>query len=213
MYPQHRNLAAVWEHLLERDDISTTLCEITGQNLLQNLLLDQERQSREALQTIIWIKTIFDLQRCYLSGTITGVSECSPNLSPCLLPQELILSSILYLIDIKTRIFIPEGQRIDGEFADSRLILAETVLSGLRLLLLRNQNLLECHKRRLEIAIENAWKDDRSEGVESLVTQQIFPLILRSLRNSDFSDQYQKERLSAQLPKYSTGLVRRPDYT
>ncbi|OAL55463.1 hypothetical protein IQ07DRAFT_582945 [Pyrenochaeta sp. DS3sAY3a] len=206
MSPQHRNLAAVWEHLLERDDISTTLCEITGQNSLQNLLLDQEQRSREALQTIIWIKTIFDLQRCYLSGTIAGVSECSPNLSPCLLPQELILSSILYLIDIKTRTFLPEGQRIDGKFADSRLILAETVLSGLRLLLLRNQNLLERHRRRLEIAIENAWKDDRSEGVECLVAQQIFPLILRSLRDSDFSDQYQKERLSAQLPKYSIGL-------
>lgn len=209
MSSQHRNLAAVWKRLLGRYDISATICEITGQNLLLNLLRNDEQHSQELLGTTIWIKTIFDLERCYLSGTTTGVSECSPNVSPCLLPQELLLSSILYLIDTKTRLFPAQDQLIDEELVQSRLILAQAVLSGLRLLILRKQCLPEHHLRRLQVAIENAWKYDRVEGVERLVTQQIFPLIFRSLHDPEYPDQYRKERSTVQLPSYSAGLVRR----
>lgn len=209
---QHRNLAAVWGHLAGLDNISTTLREITGQHVLQDMLQDDLKRSREeSTRTVIWIKTIFDLQRCYLSGTTTGISECPPEVASCLLPPELLLSSILYLIDLRLKRIITPGELTAEGSIHANLILTQTVLSGLRIILFRKQNLSEYHRQHLQSAIQAAWEDDDIQGTERLIARQVFPAILNSLHDLKAKDHYRKERESARLPNYAKGLVRIPN--
>jgi hypothetical protein len=70
----HRMVAAIWERLQARVDTSNILQEIIGQHTLE--LLHHSDYSApvitSALQPIIWIKTIFDLQRAYLQSNSWG---------------------------------------------------------------------------------------------------------------------------------------------
>jgi hypothetical protein len=97
----HKNLAAVWIHLQDRIAISSILREVIGQHALHDVFEADELQT----ETILWVKTIYDLQRCYLCGVTTGLSDILSLSSSHLLPPDLLLSSILYLISIKGKSF------------------------------------------------------------------------------------------------------------
>ncbi|PSN68422.1 hypothetical protein BS50DRAFT_491972 [Corynespora cassiicola Philippines] len=203
---QHKNLAEVWQHLQGRHDIANILREVIGQHSVENTLQDEETCTEESVRTICWIKTILDLQRCYLSG-ISNVSECPPYVLPCLLPSELIFSTILYLISVKTRLFSSQTTLMTKEFTRPRRILAQTILSGLRLLLIRKEQLSIREKRKLRLAINASWQNDRLHGVERFIVSDIFAAVLDML-NDDPSreDPYANERLNARLPTYASGL-------
>ncbi|KAH7393020.1 hypothetical protein BKA66DRAFT_457420 [Pyrenochaeta sp. MPI-SDFR-AT-0127] len=207
MSSQHRNLAAVWEHLAGRTDISDTLREITGHHALQSALHEDEHgHADDASQTIVWIKTIFDLQRCYLSGISSSTSGCPPNLTSCLLPPELLFSSILYLLEVKIRSFPSQTSEITSDLTLPRLVLAQTILSGVRLLLSRRENLSSRQIERLKSAIKKAWDGDNVDGVERFITKELFATILELLEDSSHVDSHQTERAKARLPTYATGL-------
>lgn len=208
MSVQHRNLADVWQHLQGRHDIAHVLREIIGQHSVDSTLQDDDsRNAEDSIKTVVWIKTILDLQRCYLSGNATGVSECPPYVLSCLLPSELLFSTILYLINVKTRLFPSQTTLKTREFTRPRHILAQTLLSGLRLLLLRKESLAAHDKRRLQTAINAAWQHDRLHGVERFVVSDLFAAILDSMDDTTHSDRYSQEWSNARLPTYAAGLV------
>jgi hypothetical protein len=204
---QHSNLATVWEHLLGRYDLPEVLREIIGQHALRCTFLDHEAQpNNEAFEAIIWIKTIFDLQRCYITGHPTGVSEISSHLSAYLLQPDLLLLSILYLISAKSHIISSENSVTASEVLQ-RLILAQTVLSGVRLLLWYKERISTHEKWRLQTAITEAWKDDHMQEIECCIVQQVIPAMLNMMKESDHVDAYRMERNNAGLPTYASGLV------
>lgn len=208
MYSQHKQLARVWALLQGRRDNACVLREIIGQHAIESLGNEVESQSvDQAIRTTIWIKTIFDLQRALLSGTSTGVAECPPYLRTCLLPSELLLSSILYLVDIKTRVFSTQIAVVTEEFGHPRLILAQAVLSGLRLLLLRRENITAVRKRRLRRSINAAWQGDQLQGMEQFIVSKLFTEILDIVNDTSTDNPYQQELIRARLPSYASGLV------
>lgn len=205
----HRNLAEVWHHLEGRHDVANIVREIIGQQSVQSTLQEDESATiEESIRTIVWLKSVFDLQRCYLSGIATGVAECPPYVLSCLLPSELLFSSILYLINVKTALFSSQTTLMTREFTRPRHILAQTVLSGLRLLLLRKEGLAANDKRRLQNAINSAWRDDRLLGVERFIVSDLFAEVLNSFDEAWSENPYQREWANAKLPTYAAGLVR-----
>jgi hypothetical protein len=205
---QHSNLATVWEHLLGRDDLPKVLCEIIGQHALQSTLIEREPQSNhKAHDCIIWIKVIFDLQRCYMIGHPTSASDTSSRVSTCLLPPDLLLSSTLYLISVKSRMTSNETVLVTQEFVHRRLILAQAILSGLRLLLWHKECISPHDKWRLQTAITEAWKDDHMQDLECCIVQQIFPAMMDVMKDSNHVDMYRIERANTGLPTYDSGLV------
>jgi hypothetical protein len=211
----HRKLAEVWTMLQGRHDTAAILREIIGQHSIDLALNDHgSTNSASSIQAIIWIKTIFDLQRCYLSGIANGVAECPPYVLSCLLPPELLLSSILYLVDAKTRLFPSQTTVITKEFTRPRQILAQTILSGLRLLLLRKESVAAHDKRRLQKAINTAWPHDRLHGVERFIVSDLFAQILDTITAGDQGvtrdsgdNPYITEWKNARLPTFGAGLV------
>lgn len=205
---QHRNLAEVWAALQGRHDIASVLREIIGQHSIDTTLQDGDLSSPESsIQAIIWIKTIFDLQRCYLSGIANGAAECPPYVLSCLLPSELLFTSIIYLINAKTRIFPSQTTLLTREFTRPRHILAQTILSGLRLLLLRKESIATHDKRRLQAAINAAWQYDRLHGVERFIVSDLFAQSLDAVNDTSHENPYLTEWMNAKLPTFAAGLV------
>jgi hypothetical protein len=201
---QHSNLATVWEHLLGRNDLPEVLREIIGQHALQCTYTEHRAHPyHKAHEAIVWIKIIFDLQRCYLSGHTTGAAKIPSHMSAYLLPSDLLLSSVLYLISAKSRLTSSEDTLMTHE----PIILAQTIMSGLRLLLWQKQCISPREKWLLQTAIADAWKDNRMREVESCIVQQVFPALLNVMQDLDHVDAYRTERENTELPTYVSGLV------
>ena len=207
MYRQHKKLAKVWTTLQGRHDIASIIREIIGKHAVDSLGREGSHDVETSIQSIIWIKTILDWQRALLSGTSTGVAECPPHVLPYMLPSELLLSTIFYLVDIKTRAFPSQTTLITREFRRPRLILTQTLLSALRLLLLGKDSLNAYDKRRLRVAINAAWQHDRLHGVEEFIVSRVFAEILDSVNAATTENPYQRELSLARLPTYASGLV------
>lgn len=93
------------------------------------------------------------------------------------------------------------------EFTRPRHVLAQTILSGLRLLLLRKETLETDKVRRLHAAINQAWTDDRLFGAERFIVSELFAEILNALTEPSRENPYQREWTNAKLPTYAAGLV------
>jgi hypothetical protein len=206
MSNRHRLLAEVWRHLQGRNDVASILREIIG-TFEFTLLEDETRRTEKSVQTVIWIKTIFDLQRCYLSGNATGVHDCPPYILSYLLPSKLLFSTIIYLTNVKTRLFSSQTTLQTREFIRARHILVQTLLSGLRLLLLRKEKITLQEAKRLQDAINFSWKDDRLHGVERFMVSNLFAAVLDSVNETTRDNPYTVEWLNARLPSYAAGLV------
>ncbi|KAH7118008.1 hypothetical protein B0J11DRAFT_98340 [Dendryphion nanum] len=206
MSAQHKNLAEVWHLLQGRQDISNILRDIVGQLSLD--LTSREDDSRiieDATRRIIWIKTIFDLQRTYLNGNAKGLVGCPPYVLPYLLPAELLFSTILYLVNVKTKLF-PSQAVVTRDFRRPRHILAQSLLSGLRLLLLRKELLAAHDKRRLQASINAAWQHDRLQGIEGFIVSEIFAGALDLMNEPTLESPYAQEWGNAKLPTWEEGL-------
>ncbi|KAF2826414.1 hypothetical protein CC86DRAFT_467125 [Ophiobolus disseminans] len=207
MYSQHKHLAAAWEHLQGHHDVSAILREIIGHHALQGVFQDDDSDlSNDSFEALIWIKILYDLQRCYLGGTSTGASHISSEATKWLLPPDLLFSSIIYLINVKVRVFSSETTLMTKEFTRPRLILAQTVLSGLRLLLLQQDQISAHQRRSLRIALNEAWRNDDLQGVECCIIKQVFAAALDVINDPHHVDAYRTERENARLPTYTSSL-------
>ncbi|OCK85328.1 hypothetical protein K432DRAFT_400416 [Lepidopterella palustris CBS 459.81] len=207
----HQLVAEAWRYLEGRHDIADILREILGQHALDSSHQVQEDTAGNievSLRIIIWIKVILDLQRTYLSGNVSGVNECPPYLLPCLLPSEPVFSIIMYLIQVKSKLFPSQTTIMTREFASQRYFIAQTILSGFRLLLLRNEIVSPQNKRLLQRAIIYAWQHDRLTGVEQFVVSDVFSELLDQIPTdeSQVRESFVSEWAKAHLPTFSAGL-------
>jgi hypothetical protein len=164
----HLEIANVWEGLQSRTDISNILREILGQHTLD--LLNVQIATADALRPVLWIKAIFDLQRAYLQAT-AGAVDCPV---PGLLSTELVFSTLMYLLHVKSRLF-PGNIHLEPDRATQRLHLTHTLLSGVRLLLLRNEYIAPEDIKRLENTVEAVWTEKDLPDGEHFVVSELLP--------------------------------------
>lgn len=195
-------IAEVWEGLQNRNDISSVLREIIGQHTLD--LLHLKVTTFDSFRPILWIKALFDLQRTYLQAT-AGAQDCPV---PGLLPTELIFSSLMYLLHVKTKLF-PAVATPDQDWAVQRLLLAHTLLSGVRLLLLRNEFIEPAEVKRLERALEAVWHEKNLPETEHFIISELLPeaLDMDAPSEDQAGRDYATSLRQVGVPSFADGLV------
>lgn len=212
----HQVLAAVWDQLGRRD-VSNVLREIIGQHASELALLQLEEDRIASIsplmRAVTWIKAIFDLQRTYLQGT-QDQDGWDPYLTPYLLPSNLIYSTLLYLVNVKTRLF-PHPSTAIREFSKHRFYIAQTLLSGVRVILLRQDRLSAEKKYNFERALGAAWQHGRLTEVEAYLVYELLPEALDQIPSSDSADEHVliPEAISAHIPSFMSGLVGAPPFS
>ena len=195
-------VALAWSHLRSRGDIDSILRELLGLHALKLSQYEGEDKIQPAMHLVSWVKLILDLQRTYLqSRDQTGA------LKTYLVNPELLLSTILYLTHLKSSIF-PRDRPILSEYIIYRFFIAQTILSGVRAVLLQSLALgveYESQIQTIKKAICDAWEEEKLTSAEKFIyevcmsTLRIMPrgnLALPACGHCDFD-----------LPKYTTGLV------
>ncbi|RAQ65311.1 hypothetical protein COH20_008667 [Aspergillus flavus] len=185
----HPLVAAVWEQLRRRD-ITNIVREIIGEHATDVAIFQAEDASDVAkiehlMHAVFWIKAIFDLQRTYLQG-LTNFDDGHPSSTSYLLPSEVIFSTLMYLVQVKPKLF-PCSKPPAPELVKYRHFLALTLLAGARLLLLRGQSIRHEMKFNLERAIRKAWQDSELPGAERFMVSNLLPKVIDSIESSDSS--------------------------
>ncbi|GMF71259.1 unnamed protein product [Aspergillus oryzae] len=183
----HPLVAAVWEQLRRRD-ITNIVREIIGEHATDVAIFQAEDASDVAkiehlMHAVFWIKAIFDLQRTYLQG-LTNFDDGHPSSTSYLLPSEVIFSTLMYLVQVKPKLF-PCSKPPAPELVKYRHFLALTLLAGARLLLLRGQSIRHEMKFNLERAIRKAWQDSELPGAERFMVSNLLPKVIDSIESSD----------------------------
>ncbi|EHA21878.1 hypothetical protein ASPNIDRAFT_41197 [Aspergillus niger ATCC 1015] len=203
----HPLVAAVWEQLGRRD-LAHILREIIGEHALDIALYQQDaKASVEPLtRSVFWIKTIFDAQRTYLQG-LSHVRDCHPYFLPYLLPTETIFSALMYLVKVKVELF-PSHKTTDGDFIRYRLLIAHTLLTGIRVLLLRGEAIDTDRKFQFERAMRAAWRNPDLSNVERFLISDFLPKALTSIGSPDLSTSqaFLLDCGKPYLPPFATGL-------
>jgi hypothetical protein len=203
----HRMIAAIWERLQNRTDAPNILQEIIGQHALE--LLDHSEYSvpaiTNALQPVLWIKIIFDLQRAYLQAT-AGVIDC---IVPGLLSSELIYSTLMYLLHIKPKLFPDRGPKLAPKWIAEHMIMAHTLLSGIRLLLLRKEPIATERLRRLEETLAAVWSGQSHSPECEFIVHGLFPEALdtESPTENQAGSDYAAVLRAVGIPTFVEGLV------
>lgn len=205
----HQLVAAVWEQL-GRADIANILREIIGDHATQ-LAISQVQNGlvvdiEPLVLMVFWIKAVFDLQRSYLQG-LTSARDCHPSLHRYLLPSETIYSTLMYLIRVKAEL-MPMTTVTVRDHAQYRYSLAETVLAGVRLLLLRRGGLHGEMKSNLERAMKTAWQHPGLSSAESYLIKVLLPSAIGDIGCVDCSNEGSSVVSGRPpLPTYVSGLV------
>ena len=197
----HPLVAAVWEQL-GRPDIANILREIIGEHAAQ-LAVSQVQNGLVAnigslVRMVFWIKAVFDLQRSYLQG-LTNVRDCHPSLLPYLLPSETIYSTLMYLIRVKSEL-LPMTTATVQDRGQYRYYLAETLLAGVRLLLLRGDGLNAEMRSNLARAMKMAWQHPGLSSTEGYLVNVALPSAIGEIGSVDGLKAHP-------LPSFATGLV------
>ncbi|KAK1142690.1 hypothetical protein N8T08_007495 [Aspergillus melleus] len=179
----HPLVAAVWEQLGRRD-LASILREIIGEHaaaIAVSQIQDGTQASKvESLtRSVFWIRAIFDLQRTYLQG-LRSVHDGQSNFLHYLLPSDVILSAVMYLVQVKTSLF-PCTSTTAPDLVRSRHFLAHTLLAGIRLLLLRGENMSPDAKFNMERVIRSAWRDPDLSGMERYLVSDLLPKAINSI--------------------------------
>lgn len=206
----HPLVAAVWEQL-GRADIANILREIIGDHAVQ-LAVSQVQNALVAdieplVRMVFWIKAIFDLQRSYLQG-LTNTHDCHPSLLPYLLSSDMIYSTLMYLIRVKAQL-LPMTASTVRDRTQYRYYLAEALLAGVRLLLLRGESLHPEMKSNLERAMKTAWQHPGLSSVESYLINVVLPRAINDIGCADSQTDRGFSATSGRftLPSYVVGLV------
>ena len=203
----HPLVAAVWEQL-GRPDIANILREIIGEHAAQ-LAVSQVQNGLVAdieslVRMIIWVRAVFDLQRSYLQG-LTSLRDCHPSLFPYLLPSETVYSTLMYLVRVKSEL-LPMTAAAVKDRGQYRYYMAETVLAGVRLLLLRGDGLHAEMKSNLERAIKTAWQHPGMSKPEDHLVKVVLSRAVAEIGSTNVATAHP-------LPSYVAGLVSIPQMT
>lgn len=200
----HPLVAAVWEQL-GRPDIANILREIIGEHAAQ-MAVSQVQNGLVAdieslVRMIFWIRAVFDLQRAYLQG-LTSLQDCHPSLFPYLLPSETIYSILMYLLRVKSEL-LPMTAAAAQDRGQYRYYMAETLLAGVRLLLLRGDGLHADMKLNLERATKTAWQHPGMSKSEEHLVRAVLPRAIAEIGSTNVPTAHP-------LPSYVAGLVSVP---
>lgn len=186
----HPLVAAVWEQLGRRD-LANILHEIIGQHAVDIAVLqaqdDQASKIEPLTRSVFWIKTIFDAQRTRLQEWVTTHDmSTSSNHSPYLLPSDAIFSTLMYLVQVKSKLF-PCNKPVAPGLMCYRHFIAHTLLAGIRLLVLRGDDISAEDKFNLERAMAAAWQHPDLTGAELFLINDLLPRAVYSTGSLEFS--------------------------
>lgn len=195
-------IASAWSHLCSRGDIDSILRELLGLHALKLSQYEGEDKIQPAMHLVSWVKLILDLQRTYLQWR-----DRTEALGTYLVDPELLLSTILHLTHLKSSIF-PRDRPIFPGYMIYRFFIAQTILSGVRAVLLQSSALGVEHESRIrtiEKAIRDAWEEEKLTSAEKF----IYKVCVSTLRTVPLGDLELPAcgRGDFNLPKYTTGLV------
>lgn len=210
---QHQLVAEIWKQLQERRDVPNILREVLGQHVYDCACLQLADKSvdsiEQCMRTVVWIKCIFDLQRSYLQAT-HGIHDSPPEISQWLLPVDTVFTVLIQLVSVKCRLF-PSVDKTPKPFLKHRIFLFQSLLSGLRLLLLLLQS--EDFERErlitLRQTIENAWNGSTFTETEAFWLLELFPNTTEAAQNP-YGAWMAQETIDWEymgVPKYKEGLV------
>jgi hypothetical protein len=199
----HEDIASIWFVLYGRQDIDHILRELVGRHVLDVSLgrSDSSHQRQATVSHVQALKVIFDLQRTYLQSSAPS-AECTSSL----LPYELLLSIILYLLDVIASEFSSSTGLPVGETLDS--LTAQTLLSGLRALLLLRDHLPVREHMLLRCRFEEVYKHEKTHTSDDLPTLPLCRQVIQALGQSGQGSIYSKAACgTASLPDFFHGLV------
>ncbi|KAL4779812.1 hypothetical protein BJX76DRAFT_364901 [Aspergillus varians] len=205
----HPLVAAVWEQLGRRD-LENILHEIIGEHAASLAVCAGQHGHASTMesmtQSVLWIQTLFNVQRTYLQGLATA-QECHPYFVPYLMSSEIVFSTLMYLTRVKMDLF-PCSKPTASEFQGYRQIIGHTFLVGIRLLILRGEDMNSEMKFRLERAMRSAWEHPDLSKSESFLINDLLPKAIASIGTPDlFQAQQSLIRSSkAHVPVFSSGI-------
>jgi hypothetical protein len=199
----HEDIASTWLVLHGRQDIDHILRELIGRHVLDVSLgrSDSSHLHQAIVSHVQALKVIFDLQRTYLQSSVPSV-ECTSSL----LPYELLLSVVLYLLDAIAAEFSSSTGLHVGETLKS--LTAQTILSGLRALLLLRDDLPPREHMLLRSRFEEVYKHENTHSSDDLPILPLCRQVIRALGQSGQGSIYSKPACGmASLPDFFHNLV------
>lgn len=147
----HIDLAKVWIQLRSCANMSNVFREILGELALSVAGEKPDTTFELSLPFTVWIKAVFDLQHTYL---LEGNSSDIPR--GRLVSPSCLLAAIQKVVDIKQDADALR-HKDQSQYPQQRYFMAQVVLSGLRVLLLGNINLVSDGILTLETRLK-AWE-------------------------------------------------------
>ncbi|KKK16696.1 hypothetical protein P175DRAFT_0535825 [Aspergillus ochraceoroseus IBT 24754] len=205
----HPLVAAVWEQLGRRD-LGNILHEIIGEHAADLAVRgshDGDALDIEPLtRSVLWIQTLFDLQRTYLQG-LSNVRDCHPYFVPYLISSETIFSTLMYLTKVKLELF-PCAQPTPSELVRDRQLIVYTLLAGIRLLIQRGETITPDMKFKLERALRSAWGHSDLSALEAFLVNDLLPKAIDSIGSSDLfrAQELLLKASKIHLPVFTSGI-------
>ncbi|KAL2825694.1 hypothetical protein BJY01DRAFT_230077 [Aspergillus pseudoustus] len=205
----HQLVAAVWEQLGRRD-LENILHEIIGEHAASVAVHTGQYGSSSDMESltrpVLWIQTLFNLQRMYLQGLAT-MRDCHPYFVPYLISSDIIFSTLMYLTKVKTDLF-PCTKATPPDHSRYRHLMAHTFLVGIRLLILHGEALDSDSKFRLERAMRSAWEHPDLSSSERFLINDLLPRAITSIGSSNLFRTQQSLLKSSKsyLPVFTSGM-------
>jgi hypothetical protein len=171
----HEDIALVWSVLYGREDVNSILLESIGSHSLDVSVHrgDPERLRKAILHHVLNLKVIYDLQRSYLQSSPRKLKTLLS-----LLRREVLLSSILHLLDV-TAVALSVAGGPPGPVGGT--VYAQTLLSGLRALSLHDGAMTENEHELLDRRFEETFKNRHLGDLDSFTINSLCRKIIKDL--------------------------------
>lgn len=187
----HAAVARVWALLVGREDVENISLELIGTHLLNvaTARRDKTRLRTAYVHHIASIRTIFDLQRLYL--------QCSAYNTGLLLALDRLYSAVLHLMDT-IAVAVASCPSLCEDTAFNRLT-AQTVLSAIRLLLLRKQTLSATEYDQLNSKLEEIYERGHWQGHAFTTVLRVCRQAMLAAANSESAEAVREPMCSRAL--------------
>jgi hypothetical protein len=199
----HQSIAGIWAVLHGRRDIDNILREIVGQYSLDisKHREDHEKARTRAFTYIVALRAIFDLQRAYLQSSDTGSRS-----QTCLAQPHLLLSILSHLLEVKATLFCASHALLEHDHHCSYI--GQTLLSGLRSLMLHPTKLSRKEYNEFTHRFEDVWSSERLCEVDHFTINRLCHRMLAALADESHGHVYSLPACGVvKFPDFYSGLV------
>ena len=171
----HEDIALVWSVLYGREDVNSILLESIGSHSLDVSVHrgDPERLRKAIFHHVLNLKIIYDLQRSYLQS-----SPCKSKTLLSLLRREVLLSSILHLLDV-TAVALSLASGSPSPVGGT--VYAQTLVSALRALSLHDGAMTENEHEVLDRRFEETFKNRHLGDLDNFTINFVCRGIIKDL--------------------------------